>query len=144
MARREECAYREYASDEQRSQAGCIGVQSGTVIRGRVLSRLTRDSSPESGASSVLRELTTIRPVEEETAARHRSLSLRNLAGLDDLQPKAAPPETVGGARKGRGHHDPIREAQCVRRRRLLRIHLDEGESAERGPLDPVAVHEQQ
>ena len=28
MARREERAYREYASDEQRSQAGCIGVQS--------------------------------------------------------------------------------------------------------------------
>ena len=36
MARREERAYREYLSDEQRSQAGCIGVQSGTVIRGRV------------------------------------------------------------------------------------------------------------
>jgi hypothetical protein len=37
MARREERAYREYVSDEQRSQAGCIGVQSGTVICGRVL-----------------------------------------------------------------------------------------------------------
>jgi hypothetical protein len=39
MARREERAYREYVSDEQRSQAGCIGGQSGTVSRGRVLSR---------------------------------------------------------------------------------------------------------
>ena len=38
MARREERAYRAYVSDEQRSQAGCIGVQSGTFIRGRVLS----------------------------------------------------------------------------------------------------------
>ena len=38
MARREERAYREYVSDEQRSQAGCIGGQSGTLIRGRVLS----------------------------------------------------------------------------------------------------------
>ena len=51
MARREKRAYREYVSDEQRSQArgpqrgsrvgveeGCIGVQSGTVIRGQVLS----------------------------------------------------------------------------------------------------------
>ena len=28
MARREERAYREYVSDEQRSQVGCIGVQS--------------------------------------------------------------------------------------------------------------------
>jgi len=37
MARREERAYREYVSDEQRSQAGCIGVQSGAVIPGRVL-----------------------------------------------------------------------------------------------------------
>ena len=37
MARREERAYREYVSDEQRSQAGCIGVQSATFIRGRVL-----------------------------------------------------------------------------------------------------------
>jgi hypothetical protein len=32
MARREECAYREYASDEQRSQTGCIGGQDGAVI----------------------------------------------------------------------------------------------------------------
>ena len=38
MARREERAYREYVSDEQRSQAGCLGGQSGTLIRGRVLS----------------------------------------------------------------------------------------------------------
>ena len=38
MARREERAYREYVSDEQRSQAGCIDGQSGTLIRGRVLS----------------------------------------------------------------------------------------------------------
>ena len=38
MARREERAYREYVSDEQRSQAGCLGVQSGTLICGRVLS----------------------------------------------------------------------------------------------------------
>ena len=37
MARREERAYRAYVSHEQRSQAGCIGVQSGTFIRGRVL-----------------------------------------------------------------------------------------------------------
>ena len=37
LARREERAYREYVSDEQRSQAGCIGGQSGTLIRGRVL-----------------------------------------------------------------------------------------------------------
>ena len=37
MARREERAYRAYVSDEQRSQAGCIGVQSGTFIRGRAL-----------------------------------------------------------------------------------------------------------
>jgi imidazolonepropionase-like amidohydrolase len=38
MARREERAYREYVSDEQRSQAGCIGGQSGAVICRRVLS----------------------------------------------------------------------------------------------------------
>ena len=38
MARREERAYREYVGDEQRSQAGCLGVQSATFIRGRVLS----------------------------------------------------------------------------------------------------------
>jgi hypothetical protein len=37
MARREERAYREYVSDEQRSQAGCIGGQNGTLIRGRAL-----------------------------------------------------------------------------------------------------------
>ena len=34
-----------------------------------------------------------------------------DLAGLDDLQPKAVPPDAVGGARKRGGHHDPIREA---------------------------------
>src|SRR5438105_12099950 len=38
MARREECAYREYVSDEQRSQTGCIGAPDGTVISGRALS----------------------------------------------------------------------------------------------------------
>jgi len=37
MARREERAYRAYVSDEQRSQAGCIGVQNGALIPGRVL-----------------------------------------------------------------------------------------------------------
>ena len=56
MARREERAYREYVSDEQRSQAGCIGVQSGTVIPGRVLI-----SPPPPGASrqTPLREAVT-------------------------------------------------------------------------------------
>jgi hypothetical protein len=49
MARREERAYREYVSDEQRSQAGCIGGQSGTRIRGRVLSR----SPPRTTAPSI-------------------------------------------------------------------------------------------
>jgi len=37
-ARREERAYREYASDEQRSPAGCIGVQGDRVIPVRALS----------------------------------------------------------------------------------------------------------
>ncbi len=32
MARREERAYRAYASEEQRSQAGCIGVQMARVF----------------------------------------------------------------------------------------------------------------
>src|SRR5918993_1743321 len=40
-ARREERAYRVYASDEQRSPAGCIGVQNGAVIPGRALSSCT-------------------------------------------------------------------------------------------------------
>ena len=39
--RREECAYREYASDEQRRGAGCIGGQNGIPIPVRVLSRAT-------------------------------------------------------------------------------------------------------
>ena len=37
-ARREECADRESASDEQRRGAGCIGGQDGTFISVRVLS----------------------------------------------------------------------------------------------------------
>ena len=36
-ARREERAYRVYVSDEQRSPAGCIGVQNRAVIPGRAL-----------------------------------------------------------------------------------------------------------
>ena len=32
LARREECAYREYVSDEQRRQTGCIGGQDSAVI----------------------------------------------------------------------------------------------------------------
>jgi hypothetical protein len=32
MARREERAYREYVSDEQRSPAGCIGGQTGQIV----------------------------------------------------------------------------------------------------------------
>ena len=38
MARREERAYLAYVSDEQRSQAGCIGGQDRAVISGRALS----------------------------------------------------------------------------------------------------------
>ena len=37
-ARREERAYRVYVSDEQRSPAGCIGGQTGTLIHFQVLS----------------------------------------------------------------------------------------------------------
>ena len=37
LARRDERAYRAYVSEEQQSQAGCIGVQNGTVTPGRVL-----------------------------------------------------------------------------------------------------------
>jgi len=37
LARREERAYRAYASDEQRRQAGCIGGQDDAVIPGRAL-----------------------------------------------------------------------------------------------------------
>ena len=51
MARREERAYREYVSDEQRSQAGCIGVQSATFTRGRVLNLNRRDEHGEVVAS---------------------------------------------------------------------------------------------
>jgi hypothetical protein len=43
MARREERAYREYVSDEQRSQPGCIGGQNGAVISGRAPS----EASPQ-------------------------------------------------------------------------------------------------
>jgi hypothetical protein len=55
MARREERAYREYVSDEQRSQAGCIGVQSGAVIRGRVLSFIPVEGLIDSITSSLAR-----------------------------------------------------------------------------------------
>jgi hypothetical protein len=40
-ARREERAYRAYASHDQRSPAGCIGGQNGAVISGRVLGSFT-------------------------------------------------------------------------------------------------------
>jgi hypothetical protein len=45
-ARREKRAYREYASDEQRRPAGCIGVQDGRVVPVRVL---TRSAATEQG-----------------------------------------------------------------------------------------------
>ena len=44
-ARREERAYRAYASDEQRSPAGCIGGQNGAVISGRALTRFIHEGA---------------------------------------------------------------------------------------------------
>ena len=44
MARRDERAWRDYASDEQRRQAGCIGSQNGAVILRRALRPRRSDS----------------------------------------------------------------------------------------------------
>ena len=62
MARREERAYRAYVSDEQHSQAGCIGVQSGTFIRGRVLSLVCGAAGSVFRRATVGRDIATADP----------------------------------------------------------------------------------
>jgi SsrA-binding protein len=55
-ARREERAYREYVSDEQRSPAGCIGGHSGSLISARVLNVTMKEQTEREKAQENIAE----------------------------------------------------------------------------------------
>ncbi len=77
MARRKERADRAYVSDEQRSQAGCLGVQNGIVIPGRVLSLLPIADTPMKDATS--------HPIELETEKVQFLRQMAETYGLPDI-----------------------------------------------------------
>ena len=85
MARREERAYREYVSDEQRSQAGCLGVQSGTLICGRVLTSRYDDE-----ATAAWQPVHAKMFVERENALQSIAFSDTNQGGIGDVHRQVA------------------------------------------------------
>ena len=90
MARREERAYREYVSDEQRCQPGCIGGQICVVIA--ALARMSSNVTPSFGM------------IKEESEMRSRLLIAAGLLAVVGVGPRPAvaqevTKETVPGIR---------------------------------------------
>src|SRR5947209_5339730 len=80
------------------------------------------------------------RLAEKEAHACQRALRLRKLGTVNGAHTVAARRELAGRAREGRAHAQRVPHAQDIRGPRLVCVHGDDPEAAERHGVNPVRV----